>query len=164
VRTIILLLSLLSIGSSLSAQVRPVQFTAKKELPVMGSTTQTVAIRVRDFTDVTTTQFTLQWPASVFELTSVSDFGLPNLDLTHFNVALAATGKLTFSWDNPSTLGLSLNDDTVIFKINYNVRGAVPAGTLLELAPTPTPTEVTRLLKPASVMFNNENLSGCNCN
>jgi hypothetical protein len=123
-----------------------------------------VAIRVKDFTDVTTTQFTLQWPASVFEFSSVTNYGLPNLDPTHFNIALAATGKLTFSWDDVTTQGLSLNDDTVIFKINFQVRGPIPAGAILELSPSPTPTEVTRLLKPSSVMFNNENLSGCNCN
>ena len=123
-RLFILLLSLLSIATSLSAQVRPVQFTAKKELPVIGNTTQTIAIRVKDFTDVTTTQFTLQWPASVFEFSSVSNYGLPNLDLTHFNIALAATGKLTFSWDDVTTQGLSLTDDTVIFRGIFQTSGS----------------------------------------
>jgi hypothetical protein len=157
-------MSLLCVGASLLAQVRPVQFTAQKELPVVGSTTQTVAIRVSDFTDVTTAQFTLQWPATVFELTSVSNFGLPNLDITHFNTALATTGKLTFSWDDATTNGLTVTDNTVIFKINFRVKTAVPPGAMLELTPSPTPTEVTRLLKRTSAMFNNENLSGCDCN
>ncbi len=146
------------------AQNKPVQFTARKEKPVLGATTQTVAIRVTDFTDVTTVQFTLQWPVSVFQLSSVSDFGLPGLDPGHFNTTLAATGKLTFSWDDLTTKGQSLSDGTVIFKINFNLTGTIPPGTVLELTPSPTPTEVTRLLKTTSVIFNNENLAGCDCN
>ncbi|MES2732627.1 MAG: cohesin domain-containing protein [Bacteroidota bacterium] len=163
VRKIILVFTLLVVCSGVYAQTKPVQFTAKKELPVLGSTTQTVAIRVTDFTNVTTTQFTLQWPATAFQFASLSDFGLPGLDITHFNTTLAATGKLTFSWDDASTNGLTVIDGTVIFKIKFTVIGSIPAGSVLELTASPTPTEVTRSLKPTSVMFNNESLSGCEC-
>ena len=146
----------------LRAQGNPVQFTAKKEKPVVG-TVQTVAIRATDFTDVTTVQFTLQWPSATFQFTSVGDFGAGlNLDATHFNTTLAASGKLTFSWDDPTTRGFP-RSDVVLFKINFNVLGPVPPGSKLELSPVPTPTEVTRLLKVTSAMFNNENLSGCDC-
>ncbi|MBC7920055.1 MAG: hypothetical protein H7Z75_03100 [Ferruginibacter sp.] len=163
-KKILLFLPLCFAFPQLRAQGNPVQFTAKKEKSVVG-TVQTVAIRVADFTGVTTVQFTLQWPSATFQFTSVSDFGLPDLDATHFNTTLATSGKLTFSWDDVTTQGSPpLSPDAVLFRINFNVLGPVPPGATLDLSPTPTPTEVTRLLKVTSVVFNNENLSGCNCN
>lgn len=151
---------------TVQAQNKPVQFTAKKDLPVT-SPTQTVTIRVSDFKDVTTVQFSLQWPASTFEFVSIdtASSALPELGFTtNFNANQTTNpGKLTFSWNGSSGEALTLPDNSIAFKINFNVKGAIPKGATLELTPTPTPTELTRSLKPANILFNNERLGDCDC-
>ena len=76
-----------------------------------------VPVRVAGFERVTSAQFTLEWDPSQMEYVSVSDYGIRGLDTENFGARYAEAGKLTFSWDDPQGVGLSVGGSHVLFML-----------------------------------------------
>ena len=112
---------------------------------LQGSTgTQVVVpVRVRNFVDLIGLQGTVEWDISVASFDTILNLGLPNLGLSNFGLGQTGSGRLTFSWDDPTFNGVTVADSTVIFAIRYDVVGGPGSVTPVAFVSQPTPLEVT---------------------
>lgn len=119
--------------------------------------TVTAEVSVKGFTNITSAQFTLQWDPAVIRFQDLGDLGLPSLSLGNFGTTLTNSGKLTFSWDDPTVAGVSVANDAVIFSVRYVVIGSAGSVSALALVDSPTPREVAVNLATANfVSINGE--------
>ena len=138
--------SLRAAKSALSGQ-RVVFQASQTNGPVGGSAK--VFITVAGFTNVTSAQFTLEWDPAVLQFVNTSDFGLTGLTADSFGTALTNSGKLTVSWNDLSTMGVSVADGLVMFSVQFNVIGTNGATSIVTFGDNPTVREVVVGLTPA---------------
>ena len=79
-----------------------------------------VSVKVGNFNNIDQLNFDVNWNAAYLEFQSVSDFGLPSISNTNFNVLSTPSGKLLFFWIPPSPQ--SAPDSTILFKINLKIK------------------------------------------
>ncbi|MFN8395564.1 MAG: cohesin domain-containing protein [Bacteroidia bacterium] len=101
-----------------------------------GSTVH-VALRVGSFANIVSAQGTLYWDPSISSYQSVSMYGLPSMSASNFGTSQTALGKLTFSWNDPSLIGVALADSSAIFEVEFQLVGA--PGTHTDLDSTDVP-------------------------
>jgi uncharacterized repeat protein (TIGR01451 family) len=100
----------------------------------------TAEVLVYNFTDILSMQFSLNWDAEELEFVSVGNFGLPGLTAGNFNLIPSPTGKLSFSWNDPNSVGVLVDNCNSIFSINFiSTHGNFPP---LSLINDPTQIEV----------------------
>lgn len=108
-----------------------------------------IDVTVKDVTDILSMDFSLEWDASVLDFERVEGFGLPNLDGTNFDAALAGEGKLGVSWFfancAPSVPGLTIADGTVIFRLCFRAIGGYGAVSQIRISSDPRPINVQRV-------------------
>ncbi len=109
-----------------------------------------VDVRVRDFTDILSMQFSLNWDPEVIQYESVNGFGIPNLNASNFDASLGAEGKLSVNWEfapcSPMATGVTLLEDgTVLFRLCFRALGAYGETSPIQLSNDPTPIRVTRV-------------------
>ncbi len=109
-----------------------------------------VEIGVKDFTDILSMDFSLNWDPNVIQFDGVQGFGLPNFDAANFDQTLTAEGKLSVSWlfaeCSPSVTGFTiLEDGTRIFELCFTALGAYGATTSISLSNDPMPINVQRV-------------------
>jgi hypothetical protein len=86
--------------------------------------TVTARIHVIRFTDILSTQGSVTWDPAVATLTSANSFALPNFGMANFGMTQVAVGKITFSWNDPTLLGVSLADSATLFGLQFTLVGA----------------------------------------
>ncbi|MDX1941008.1 MAG: cohesin domain-containing protein, partial [Saprospiraceae bacterium] len=108
-----------------------------------------VDITVKDFTDIISMEFSLQWDASVIDFEGVQGFGLPNFNGTNFNTSLAGDGKLSINWlfaqCGANATGLTLNDGSTIFQLCFRAIGGYGKTSSITLSSDPRPINVQRV-------------------
>jgi hypothetical protein len=112
--------------------------------------TVTAQITVSGFREVTSVQFTLAWDPTVLRYLNSREYGLPGLSGGNFGTNLIESGKLTFSWDNPSAAGVTVADGTVIFSLQFVVSGLAGAVSPLALVDSASQREVGVNFAPAA--------------
>lgn len=102
-----------------------------------------VNVKVDNFTNIGSMQFSIQWDPEVVRFATVGGFnpGLSGLDVGNFNVN-AGAGTLAFSWFDVSAVGATLPDTSNIFEICFNVIGALGEESPLNFIDMPTPPEI----------------------
>jgi hypothetical protein len=120
----------------------PVQFKLPTLNAQPGDTVNT-PLKIGGFQAVTSVQFTMQWDPAVLQFVGVSDFGLSGLANDNFGTNHLTDGQLTFSWDDPQLLGVTIADDTALFTASFHVVGTNGASSLLAFVDSPTSREVT---------------------
>lgn len=100
-----------------------------------------VPIRGIDFIEMVSNQGTIEWNTAVATFDSAGAFGLPNLFPANFGTALAGSGKVTFSWDDPTLQGVTVADSTILFSLYFQVVGAPGTQTPITFVNTPTNLE-----------------------
>jgi PKD repeat protein len=83
-----------------------------------------ISIKVKDFTLLTAAQGTITWNTSVATYNSTQAYNLPGLVAANFGTAQTGLGRLSFSWNDPTASGHSVPNNTVIFKVRFNLVGA----------------------------------------
>ncbi|MBK7872256.1 MAG: gliding motility-associated C-terminal domain-containing protein [Saprospiraceae bacterium] len=108
-----------------------------------------VDITVKDFTDIISMEFSLQWDASVIDFEGVQGFGLPNFNGTNFNTSLAGDGKLSIDWlfaqCSPNATGLTVPDGSTIFQLCFRAIGGYGKTSAISLSSDPLPINVQRV-------------------
>ena len=102
-----------------------------------------VRIRARNFTDLIAAQGTISWNVPVATYSSVTVFGLPGMTAANFGTGQVGAGRLTFSWNDPTLMGVTLADSATLFTIRYTLVGAAGSATPVTFINTPTPMEFT---------------------
>ena len=103
----------------------------------------TVPVQVTGFDHVTTLQASLAWDPAVLRFNGVGDFTLSGLAPASFNTSAAASGTLTFSWDDPSGLGQALTNGAALFSLQFTVLGASGSQSAVSFVDAPTPREAS---------------------
>lgn len=80
-----------------------------------------VPLRVIDYEDLTTMQFTVAWDANLLTYNSVSAITIGNVSASSFGTTEVNNGFLTFSWNTASWSDTTIVDSTAIFAINFDV-------------------------------------------
>ena len=101
------------------------------------------------FDDILSMQFSLNWDASVFAFSSISNvtdvlpmFSEASNIGTPVSAAAVVDGQLTVSWSQTSTQPASITDGTRLFTLILTSVGQIGAGTTIELSNTPRIIEV----------------------
>ena len=120
----------------------PVTFTVGSASGLPG-TDVLVPVRVSNFTDIRTFQFSFHWNTGVVTFLNVEQFGLSGLSVGNFGTINTNAGRLTVSWDDTSGGTVTLPDATAIFFVKFKCSGAPSNTTSLIIDGTPTPFDVT---------------------
>ena len=145
-KILLLLVALLAINYAALAQPT---FIFNSEQPCDGAFC--VDVSVKDFTDITGAQFTMQWDPAVYQFVSVGAFGLPGLTVANFDVSDSANGIITFiDWEvapctDPNSIGITLPDFSTIFQLCFTAANAdYGATSQISITNNPIPIEVFR--------------------
>lgn len=135
----------LFLSTTLSAQVTVM---ASDEAALQGDTVE-VNFTVLDFTDLISIQFAVRWDNEVLNFRDVRNFGLENLNNNmpsnnNYGFAQLNEGKLRFSWSDPTGYPISLDDNTNIYTIVFDVVGAI--GTQSNVSIVSCPDDVPPIL------------------
>ncbi|MCG8311440.1 MAG: gliding motility-associated C-terminal domain-containing protein [Cytophagales bacterium] len=80
-----------------------------------------VPLRVIDYEDLMTMQFTVKWDPVLLSYNSISDINLGNVSGASFGTAEVSNGFLTFSWNTAGLNDTTIVDSTAIFSIDFNL-------------------------------------------
>ncbi|MEM9848884.1 MAG: cohesin domain-containing protein, partial [Bacteroidota bacterium] len=100
-----------------------------------------VDFSVRDFIAVNEMNFSINWDPDVLAFESIENLSLSNSGLGDFFTTNAATGFITFTWDDIN--GELKQDDEVIFSICFTAVGAVGSSTQISFSGEPQPILVS---------------------
>ena len=81
-----------------------------------------VEVRVREFSEIIGCQFSLEWDESLLRLKEAADLN-PAMETSfdNFNLTAVDTGQLGFAWFDLSLADLTLEDDTPLFTMEFEV-------------------------------------------
>jgi hypothetical protein len=132
---------------------------------VVGLAGQLVTVHIRgiDFVDIVSLQGTLAWDTAVAHYDGSGPFGLPGMSAANIGNTQAANGILSFSWNDATLTGVTMQDSASLFAIQFRLTQNSGAVTPLELLSTPVPIEVTDVnfsVVPVTLVFGEIRISG----
>ena len=83
------------------------------------------ALTATDFSGLKGFQFTIEWDQGVMSYVGIDNLNLLGLVPQNIGLSNAADGKITFAWFNPSDMGESIADGTVICELRFLTTGNV---------------------------------------
>lgn len=102
-----------------------------------------VPIKARQFEDILSMQFSINWDAEMLSFKKLSSFSLEGLSERNFGMHLLDKGVLTFSWYDPKLLGVNQPDDALLYELCFEATGEAGHETKIEFTSKPTLVEVT---------------------
>ncbi|GEM_PF-1814933 len=78
-----------------------------------------VDVKAYNFTDIYAMQFSMSWDSTALQLDSLTNFQLPWLNASSFNVA--SSGHLVLAWIDLDLLGVTLPDGATLFQMCFTV-------------------------------------------
>lgn len=99
-------------------------------------------VKVSDFTDIVGIQFSIEWDSTVLRFNGLQDFALDIEEDENFGTTNTSIGALGFYWFDQSTTGVTLDDSTTLFSIQFEVIGSSNDSTLIGFGNFPTTIEV----------------------
>ncbi|MEN0006566.1 MAG: cohesin domain-containing protein [Bacteroidota bacterium] len=99
-----------------------------------------IPVKVKDFTDIMTMQYSMNWDADKLSFSKAQGFNLPYLSKQNFGTHLAKSGTLTFLWLNNALKGNTVTNDSAIYEVCFQVTGK--AGQTASFSITDKPTVI----------------------
>ncbi len=103
-----------------------------------------IPIKVRDFVDIATAQFSVNWVPDVVSYVATEDYAFNSISDSRFATNLVGEGKLTFSWFAANVESQTLNDNDTLFSIRFNLNGEAGDSSVIEITSIPVLVEVTK--------------------
>lgn len=100
---------------------------------------------VKDFTDLLSMNFSVTWDEDVLEFEGVQGIDNNFVNASFYNSTDAANGTMTFEWDTPNPVGLTLADGREIFRISFKVIGSCGKSSLVSIGDEPVEVDVRRV-------------------
>jgi hypothetical protein len=129
--------------------------TVMHELPPVGTLTVSapklaaqkgetvcVPVKAKDFQQILSMQYSMNWDAKVLKFKEVRNFGLEGMSNQSFGAHLAAKGILTFSWYDPALHGFSKPDGTALYEVCFEAIGNPGTKSAFEFSGQPTSIEI----------------------
>lgn len=98
-----------------------------------------VEVKASDFDNIASMQFPIKWNPSIIQFQSVTSLNTNMPDFTvinSFNSSMANEGQLNVSWywfDPVLEIGVTLDDNSTLFKVNFKAVGGMGSNTMLEI-------------------------------
>ncbi|HPF00405.1 MAG TPA: cohesin domain-containing protein, partial [Bacteroidales bacterium] len=100
-----------------------------------------VPVRVSDFSNIISAQGSLSFNPAIAQFDQIVSFGLADMTNANFGTTQAASGLISFSWNDPDLSGESLADSAIIFTLQFHLVGTIGQQTPLSFVNSPTPFE-----------------------
>jgi hypothetical protein len=110
-----------------------------------------VPVKTKDFHQILSMQYSMNWDANVLKFKEVRNYGLEGMGLQSFGSHLSAKGILTFSWYDPGLHGFSKPDETTLYEVCFDAIGNPGSKSAFEFSGQPTSIEIANA---ASVFLN----------
>ncbi|MCB0522747.1 MAG: hypothetical protein H6577_15020 [Lewinellaceae bacterium] len=101
-----------------------------------------VSVTARDFQNILSMQYTMQWDPKVLKFKAVQNYGLPGMKDNNFSDHLANEGKLTFSWYDPRLVGLTQPEGVKLYDVCFDIVGKPGTASKFEFTGIPTVIEI----------------------
>ena len=118
---------------------------------ISGNTGTTVCmpVKVKNFSKVTAMQFTVEYDPALVDLVNLRNFNLAGeLDSSYFNFPTnpnIGPGKLVLVWNTAkANTGVTLNDNSTIFELCFQLKGAGGSTTTVNVNGSKVPVEVRK--------------------
>jgi hypothetical protein len=99
-------------------------------------------VKVSNFNKIVGLQFSLSWDPKVISYKGVSAFGMDLNPVVNFGTQEILDGTLIFSWYDATLNGITLPNESVVFKIEFVVTGESLSSTVLKFGDDPAPREI----------------------
>ena len=106
-------------------------------------TTADLAIKVKNFQDLQSLQFSVRWDTTRLKYVSIIDYGTASLynAASNFGTAAVNSGKLTYAWSDAAALSQTLADSSTLFILRFQSKGGTAKTDSLFIQNTPTSIE-----------------------
>ncbi len=104
--------------------------------------TACVEVKAKDFNQILSMQYSMNWDANVLKFKEVRSFGLEGMSIQSFGAHLASKGTLTFSWYDPSLRGFSKPEGHKLYELCFEVVGKPGSKSKFEFSGKPTTIEI----------------------
>lgn len=102
-----------------------------------------IPLRVSQFTNISSFQFSLHWNPADASFVGLEQFGVPGLAAGNFGTNLAANGLVTVSWDDASGTNQTVRDGTTLFALRLQLIGQPGRTSSLVIDGNPTMAEAS---------------------
>ncbi len=102
-----------------------------------------IDVTVMDFTDITKTQYSINWNTNELEFVGITEINTTNgLNLSEANLDIsgAANGNLVFSWEDANGQGMTLPDGMKFYSIEF--KALIPEGNTANVIYSDSPSEI----------------------
>ncbi len=104
-----------------------------------------VDVSVQNFTDILSMQYSMAWNPLIIEFYEIQLTGnLPGSPTFNTSPPLVDNGKLSCLWDDPLAAGVTVSDNTVIYRVGFIVVGTVGQSSPVSFTDDPTPIEAAQ--------------------
>ncbi|MCR9289346.1 MAG: cohesin domain-containing protein [Bacteroidetes bacterium] len=100
-----------------------------------------VDFNVKNFDDLMSMQFSMNWNPNQLSFSDVGAFGLQDLTASNFGTFNSSNGTVTFAWFDTQTQGVNVNDCESIFTLYFDVFSTTSPA--LSITNNPTAIEIT---------------------
>lgn len=80
-------------------------------------------LQVRDFTNILSMQYSMNWDPKVVKFLKLDGFNLKDLSPNNFGLHRTAQGNIGTSWFDYAVQGISIPDGTAIYKVCFQALG-----------------------------------------
>ncbi len=91
--------------------------------------------------NVLSLQGSIQFDPSELEFSGIGQFNIPGLTIGSFGLSGTGHGIITFSWSDPALNGITLNENSNLFSINFKAIGNIGTKTTVSITTTPLDVE-----------------------
>ncbi len=87
-----------------------------------------VDVQVENFAEIVSLNYSMGWETTLIEFVSITNFGVPGLDETDFDISNAGSGLLTVNWASETFEGENLENGDVLYSICFRVKDDAQLG------------------------------------
>ncbi len=120
-----------------------VLFVAGKNTSIVKGETGCMDIQVKNFNNIVSKQYSINWNPADLKFLELKDFKLKDLTTNNFGKHVAKEGKLTLSWYDQDIKGISVPEETGIFKICFEAIGSKGKKSKVMFTEDPIAVEIT---------------------
>lgn len=102
-----------------------------------------VEVKTKDFEQILSMQYSMNWNPNVLKFKEVRNYGLDGMNVQSFGTHIVQKGMLTFSWYDPALRGFSKPDGTRLYEVCFEAVGAPGSKSKFEFSGKPTEVEIT---------------------
>lgn len=102
-----------------------------------------VDVKVRDFNEVVSLQYTMNWDPKVIRFKELKGFSLKDMGPNNFGAQKAAEGFIGTSWFDMDVKGITVPDQSVIYQVCFEAIGKTGTSCNIQFSGKPVAVEIS---------------------